>query len=99
MAQPFPAAVTSQVCGGGLAACPAAIDRALAATYQALVTANGGSTDVAAWTQDTAAQAAGQTIPAYDDIQFTSVGIVGQPAIDWQNRPTFQQVAQFPAHP
>src|SRR5260221_13707291 len=39
-AQPFPPAVTSQVCGGGLAACPAVIDRALADTYQALVTAN-----------------------------------------------------------
>jgi acyl-homoserine lactone acylase PvdQ len=98
VAQPFPAAVTSRVCGGGLAACPAAIDHALAATYQALVTANGGSTNVAAWTQDIATQAAGQTMPAYDNIQFTSVGVVGQPAIDWQNRPTFQQVAQFPAH-
>ncbi|HEV2376073.1 MAG TPA: penicillin acylase family protein [Streptosporangiaceae bacterium] len=98
VAQPFPPAVTSQVCEGGLAACPAAIDRALDATYQALVTANGGSTDVATWTQDTTTQAAGQTMPAYDDIQFTSVGVIGQPAIDWQNRPTFQQVAQFPAH-
>jgi hypothetical protein len=54
---------------------------------EAAMGANGGNTD-----------AAGQTMPAYDDIQFASVGIVGQPAIDWQNRPTFQQVAQFPAH-
>jgi acyl-homoserine lactone acylase PvdQ len=98
VAQPFPAAVTSQVCGGGLAACPAAIDSALAATYQALVTANSGSTDVASWTQDTATQAAAQTMPGYDSIQFASIGVVGQPPIDWQNRPTFQQVAQFPAH-
>jgi hypothetical protein len=37
-------------------------------------------------------------MPAYDDIQFEAVGIVGQPAIDWQHRPTFQQVAEFPAH-
>jgi hypothetical protein len=96
-AQPFPPAVTSQVCGSGPAACPAAIDSVLADTCQALVTANGGSTDVATWTQDTATQAAGQTMPACDNIQFTSVGVVGQPAIDWQNRPTFQQVAQFPA--
>ncbi len=98
VAQPFPPAVTSQICGGGLPACPAAIDRALAATYQALVTANAGSTNVAAWTEDTATHAAGQTMPAYDNIQFLSVGLIGQPAIDWQNRPTFQQVAQFPAH-
>jgi hypothetical protein len=98
VAQPFPAAVTGQVCGGGLATCPAAIDQALAGTYQAPVTANGGSTSVPGWTQDTATQSAGVTMPAYDDIVFQAVGIVGQPAIDWQNRPTFQQVASFPAH-
>lgn len=98
VAQPLPAAVTSGVCGGGLAACPAAIDRALAGTYQALAAANGGSTAVAGWTQDTATQTAGVTMPAYDSIQFQAVGIVGQPAIDWQNRPTFQQVVEFPAH-
>jgi hypothetical protein len=98
VAQPFPAEVTSQVCGGGLTACPAAIDKALADTYQALLTANGSSTDVASWTQDTATAAAGQTMPGYDSINFASIGVVGQPAIDWQNRPTFQQVAQFPAH-
>jgi acyl-homoserine lactone acylase PvdQ len=98
VARPFPAAVTSHVCGGGLATCPAAIDTALEETYQALVTANRGSTDVAAWTQDTATEAAGETMPAYDAIQFESAGIVGQPAIDWQNRPTFQQVAEFSSH-
>jgi hypothetical protein len=98
VAQPFPPAVTGQVCGGGLATCPAAIDNALAGTYQALVAANGGSTAVASWTQDTATQTAGDTMPANDNIQFQTVGIVGQPAIDWQNRPTFQQVASFPAH-
>ncbi|HWG63824.1 MAG TPA: penicillin acylase family protein [Streptosporangiaceae bacterium] len=98
VAQPFPTAVTSQVCGGGLSSCPAAINQALADTYVALVTANGGSSDVASWTQDTATKAAGQTMPIYDDIQFQSIGVVGQPAIDWQNRPTFQQVASFPAH-
>ncbi len=96
--EPFPPAVTSRVCGGGLAACPAAIDKALAATYQALVAANGGVTRVASWTQDSATRAARQTMPVYDEIQFSSIGIVGQPAMDWQNRPTFQQVAQFPAH-
>jgi len=62
------------------------------------VTANGGSTNVVSWTNDTASVAAGVSMPGYDDIQFTSIGIVGQPAIGWQNRPTFQQVAEFPAH-
>jgi acyl-homoserine lactone acylase PvdQ len=98
VAQPFPRVVTSRVCRGGLATCPAAIDAALAATYRALVTANGGSTNAATWTNDTASKAAGVSMPGYDNIQFTSIGIVGQPAIGWQNRPTFQQVAEFPAH-
>ena len=62
------------------------------------MTANGGSTHVAAWTADTATARRGQTMPVYDDIQFPGIGIVGQPAIDWQNRPTFQQVVEFPAH-
>ena len=42
--------------------------------------------------------AAGQTMPVYDAIQFRALGVVGQPAIDWQNRPTFQQVIEFPRH-
>ena len=32
----------------------------------------------------------------HDAINFRALGIVGQPPIDWQNRPTFQQVIQFP---
>ena len=35
-------------------------------------------------------------MPQYDDIQLLAVGIVGQPAIDWQNRPIFQQLVEFP---
>jgi acyl-homoserine lactone acylase PvdQ len=96
--QPFPSVVTDKVCGGGLTTCPAAIDSALAATYKVLVTANGGSTNVAGWTQDSATKADGVNMPVFDDIQFTTGGIVGQPAIDWQNRPTFQQVVEFPSH-
>jgi hypothetical protein len=96
--QPFSRAVASHLCGGGLATCGASIDAALAAAYTALVTANGGSTDVASWTADTNTVAAGLTMPEYDAIAFTSIGAVGQPDIPWQNRPTFQQVVSFPAH-
>jgi len=96
--QPFPAAVTSRICGGGLATCLGAIDAALTGAFQALVAANGGSAQVATWTADSATKAAGVTMPVYDQIQFSGIGIVGQPAIDWQNRPTFQQVVQFPRH-
>ncbi len=42
--------------------------------------------------------AAKLTMPEYDAIAFQTLGIVGQPDIPWQNRPTFQQVVSFPAH-
>jgi hypothetical protein len=29
-----------------------------------------------------------------EDIRFTTVGVIGVDPIDWQNRPTFQQVVQ-----
>jgi hypothetical protein len=77
--------------------CDRAIQKALLETYDQLKAVNGTS-DVAAWKQDSASKAAGVSMPVNDDIQFQAVGIVGQPAIAWQNRPTFQQVVQFPAH-
>ncbi len=94
----FGTAVTSKECAGGPATCRTTVDAALLATYRALVTANGGSTAVPTWTASTASAAASQTMPVFDAIQFRALGIVGQPAIDWQNRPTFQQVVQFPSH-
>jgi len=62
------------------------------------VAANGGSADPASWTASAASAAAAQPMPAYDAIRFAQVGIIGQPNIDWQNRPTFQQVVSFPRH-
>jgi acyl-homoserine lactone acylase PvdQ len=98
VAQPFSSTIMNRICGSGPASCPAAFDKALSATYQALVQANGGSTDVSSWTATPDTVAAKQTMPQYDAIQFRPIGIVGQPAIDWQNRPTFQQVVEFPSH-
>jgi acyl-homoserine lactone acylase PvdQ len=99
VAQPFSSAVTATLCGrGGLRHCGPALDAALAATYQALVTANGGSTNVALWTADANTVATGLTMPLYDAIGFQTIGVVNQPSIPWQNRPTFQQVVSFPAH-
>ena len=89
--------INSHVCGGGVPTCGASIDAALLKTYNALVTAN-GSSNVATWTASTASKAAGQNMPAWDAIHFQALGIVGQPDIDWQNRPTFQQVIEFPRH-
>ena len=91
--------VTTKLCGsGGLSTCGPALDAALLSAYQALVKANGGSKDVPTWTQDANTVATGLAMPAYDAIGFRSLGIVGQPSIPWQNRPTFQQVVSFPAH-
>jgi len=38
-----------------------------------------------------------QTMPVYDAIHFQTLGLISQPNIDWQNRPTFQQVVHFTA--
>ncbi|MBE7188407.1 penicillin acylase family protein [Jatrophihabitans endophyticus] len=89
--------ITSRECRGGPSTCHKAIDAALESAYTSLVTAN-GSSKVASWTASTASKAAGQTMPVYDAIQFRALGVVTQPAIDWQNRPTFQQVIEFPRH-
>jgi len=94
VADAFPAPVTTRVCGGN---CPAAIGKAFTDAAAALTTANGTAT-VTSWKSDTANKAAGQTQPLYDAIHFTAVGVATQPVSDWQNRPTFQQVAMFPAH-
>ena len=94
----FTGALRAHECGSGPASCADAVDQALQTTYDALVTANGGSTDVASWTASTASKAANQAMPVFDAIQHRALGIVGQPAIDWQNRPTFQQVVEFPRH-
>ena len=93
----FGAELTARECTGGPSTCPAALDAALLKTYNALVAANGTSS-VTAWTASTASASAKQTMPVYDAINFRTLGLLGQPAIDWQNRPTFQQVIQFERH-
>jgi len=93
----FGSEIISRECAGGPSTCPASIDAALSATYNALVTAN-GSANVAAWTASSASHAAQQTMPLYDAIHFRALGVITQPAVDWQNRPTFQQVIEFPRH-
>lgn len=87
----------AHLCGHGLKSCRAAIDAALLKTYTTLAAVNGSPTP-GLWTQDSATKAEGVTMPAFDAIAFRALGIVGQPTIDWQNRPTFQQVIEFPRH-
>lgn len=100
----FTAVITSRWCTSGPASCRSAITRALDATYAALRKVN-GSSNVASWTKDTAladdessSGSSSETMPQFDAIAFRALGVETQPNIDWQNRPTFQQVVQFPAH-
>jgi hypothetical protein len=89
--------LTAHECGGGPATCHTAVDQALKKTYDALVAAN-GSSNVSSWTASTDSHASGESMPEYDSIVLRPLGIVDQPHLDWQNRPTFQQVVEFPRH-
>jgi acyl-homoserine lactone acylase PvdQ len=112
LAQPLSQAVMSRICGAGTPgpsgpqppaeACRQSLLQAFSAAYAALVAANGGSTDVSGWTEDANTVAASSanggavSLPQYDGIQFQQVGALPLPAMDWQNRPTYQQVVEFP---
>jgi acyl-homoserine lactone acylase PvdQ len=75
-------------CGGGsLAACQAQLRASLHAAVQAAMAAE-GVPSVDQLTYD----------KANDDIVPVTAGVVGVRPIDWQNRPTFQQVVSFTSH-
>jgi acyl-homoserine lactone acylase PvdQ len=93
----FAKVITTRECIHGQKTCHRSVNRALRKTYNALVKAN-GTTAVGSWTASTDSKAANQSMPVFDAIQFRALGLVGQPAIDWQNRPTFQQVIEFYRH-
>ncbi len=101
---PFTSVITDKWCTAGPASCRKAIDAVLLHVYDVLRGEN-GSSKVSRWktNSELIADRAGtgnknETLPAYDAIRFRPLGVVTQPLIDWQNRPTFQQVIQFPAH-
>ncbi len=103
VADAFPTPVVSRLCSTGPSSCPTTIAKAFQDTAAALTAANGTAT-VADWRATTASKTASKnananvTLPAYDSIHYAAVGVADQPETDWQNRPTFQQVATFPAH-
>jgi acyl-homoserine lactone acylase PvdQ len=101
MLQPFSAAMMSHLCGGG--GCKAAIVKAIHDTYVADSASNGGSANPDTWTISEnqaycASNGCPTQMPAYDNITLRTVGLVTEPDLDWQNRPTFQQVVDFPTH-
>lgn len=69
--------------GGGLPACRAALLASLDQAVAALEDRDG--TDPSGWDAGEGA----------DAIQFSPIGVQGQRAMQWQNRPTFQQVLEF----
>ncbi len=74
-------------CGGGtLTQCRADLLASLQAAVATLTAQQGANPQ--AWTYD----------KHIDDIRAVTVGIVGNRDIDWQNRPTFQQVVAFTSH-
>ena len=87
----------SQSYCGTLAACRQRMKAALDQTIAQLTTAY-GSANPDDWTcsrsNDTSK---GQCNPRVEDIKFSAVGAQAIPDIAWINRPTFQQVVQFPA--
>jgi acyl-homoserine lactone acylase PvdQ len=99
VAQPFSTQTTTRLCTGGLGTCTADLSRALLDTFNAMAAANGGSTTPSSWTANTETQSGGKPLPQLDAIHFAAVGVAGQPDIDWQNRPTFQQVVEFTGTP
>jgi acyl-homoserine lactone acylase PvdQ len=101
VAQPFSNTTLAQLCSGGgiLNGCTTLLEKALTDTYAALSASNGGSTTPTTWTANAETQAGGAPMPQLDAISFSAVGIATQPNIDWQNRPTFQQVVEFTGNP
>jgi hypothetical protein len=101
MGQPFSSALMAAVCGGGgQTDCAASLIKAIHDTYTADSAAN-GNPNPDTWTIDENQSQCGsckQQVPAYDDISSSSIGLVSEPDMDWQNRPTFQQVVDFPSH-
>ncbi|HVV74836.1 MAG TPA: penicillin acylase family protein [Mycobacteriales bacterium] len=92
---PFPNAVFTRLCGGP-SHCRTAIERALTEAATELARVN-ETTKIRHWTSDTATATQHTTMRGYDRIVYTAAGIVSEPDMEWVNRPTYQQVVEFPA--
>ena len=85
LGKPVAGDYSRRYCGDGtLAGCREVLRASLTAAVQPGAV-GAGRHDVAALTYD----------KHQDDIRHTAIAVAGVPAIDWQNRPTFQQVVSF----
>ncbi len=88
LGQPVAGGYDVSYCGRGhLERCRSALRASLAAAVRRVLTEQNVST-VSRLTYD----------KSQDDIRSVTAGVVGVRPIDWQNRPTFQQVIQFSGH-
>ena len=87
LGEPVQGAYSRHYCGATLAACRTALRTSLHRAVAAALSTQGVSS-VADLTYD----------KTRDDIVAVAGGVVGVRPIDWQNRPTFQQVVQFSGH-
>jgi len=88
LGKPVTAPYSRTYCGGGsLATCRTQLRASLAAATERVL-AEQKVTEVSALTYD----------KREDNIRPTTAGLVGTRQIDWQNRPTFQQVVGFSTH-
>ena len=97
--------ITKKWCTSGPASLPRAINKALLETYKTLKKENGtAKVDEVDGRQRAARRsrrpAARRRRPCRSSTRssFNALGLITQPLTTWQNRPTFQQVIQFPAH-
>ena len=79
---PVAAPFAQLACGSSLGACRAALKSSLLDAVSALQAKFGGGPST--WKAD----------KELETIKFSAIGLVAVPDIDWQNRPTFQQVVQ-----
>jgi acyl-homoserine lactone acylase PvdQ len=88
LGEPVRGAWSRSYCGdGALAACRAGLRASLrAAVRRALAAQEVSTVDELSYDKHR------------DDLRSTPVGLVGVRPLDWQNRPTFQQVVQFTGH-
>ena len=88
LGEPVSSPYSRTYCGGGdLDACRAQLRTSLAAAVKRVLAAQGRSS-LQQLTYD----------KHQDDIRHVAAGLVGVRPIDWQNRPTFQQVVAYTAH-
>ncbi len=90
---PFSSTVNDHACNGGLSTCKNTVEALFDTIYNQLTSVNGDNPNPATWTQDS--QTDGLTMPNFDAIVYTSIGLATSPNMVWQNRPTFQQVVEF----